>query len=307
MSARRASPWAAHWASLLLGILLTLPTPTRATDSISAGIDLTDDRGQTIHFSRAPLRIVSLLPSLTEAVCEVGACTRLVGTDRYSNWPKSVDSLPKLGGIEDATVERIVALHPDVVLLAQSARAIDRLEELGIPVVALRTNTFADAHRVLNLIAQMVGTPDRGAAAWQNVEARIAAAAARVPEGWRGRRVFFEVSEAPHGASASSFIGELLARLGLANVVPASLGPFPMLSPEYVVRAQPDLVMASTSELAGMASRPGWATLIALKAGHTCGFPAAAYEILIRPGPRLGEAADQIVNCLSHLPGLEAK
>ena len=70
-----------------------------------------------------PQRIVSLVPGLTESVCALGACARLVGTDRYSNWPASVAALPKLGGLDDAQVERIAALKPDLVLIAPSARA----------------------------------------------------------------------------------------------------------------------------------------------------------------------------------------
>jgi len=224
-----------------------------------------------------------------------------VGTDRYSNWPDSVKSLPKLGGLDDAMLEGIVALHPDVVLASDSSRVVDRLDELGVPVMALRSKTLADVHRMLDLIAQLLGTQGRGDAAWRGIQARVAAAATRVPPVLRGQRVFFEVSDAPHAASASSFIGELLAELGLGNVVPGDLGPFPELNPEFVVRAQPDLIMASDVELAQMATRPGWGVLEALRSSRTCGFPAAAFDILVRPGPRLGEAADEIVQCLTRL------
>jgi len=83
-----------------------------------------DDRGAALLFPAPPARIVSLVPSLTESVCALGACARLVGTDRYSNWPAEVLKLPKLGGLDDAQVERIAALAPDVVLAAPSARIV---------------------------------------------------------------------------------------------------------------------------------------------------------------------------------------
>ena len=274
--------------TLLLGLCICASLPAAAAAS---RIEVTDDRGRVTHLDHPPARIVSLLPSLTETVCELGACARLVGTDRYSNWPDSVKSLPKLGGLNDAMLERIVVLHPDVVLASDSSRAVDRLEELGIPVIALRSKTLADVHRMLDLIADMLGLQGRGDATWRGIQARVAAAATRVPPVLRGQRVFFEVSDAPHAASASSFIGELLAVLGLGNVVPGDLGPFPQLNPEFVVRAQPDLIMASEMELAQMATRPGWDALEALRSSRTCGFPAAVFDILVRPGPRLGEAA----------------
>ena len=95
-------------------------------------LELRDDRGVAVKLDRSPQRIVSLLPSLTETICALGACDRLVGTDRFSNWPDSVTKLPKLGGIEDAQIERIVVLKPEVVLAWTSARVTDRLESLGI-------------------------------------------------------------------------------------------------------------------------------------------------------------------------------
>ena len=83
---------------------------------------VTDDRGVTVNFKGVPQRVVSILPSLTESVCELGHCARLVAVDRYSNFPESVQKLPKVGGGIDPNVEAIVALRPDVVLAAKSSR-----------------------------------------------------------------------------------------------------------------------------------------------------------------------------------------
>jgi iron complex transport system substrate-binding protein len=268
----------------------------------SFAISVTDDRGKVVRFERPPQRIVTLLPSLTESICALDACGRLVGTDRSSNWPMSVAALPKLGGLDDANLEGIAALHPDVVLAGRSSRVIDRLEELGIPVLALEAKTLNDSHRVLSMAALLLGTPGAADRAWQRIDSQIAAATAGVPPRFRGSRVYFEVGESPYAAGASSFIGELLARLGLGNAVPAELGPFPRLNPEFVLRAQPDIIMSSAREVAEMTSRPGWDTLSALRGGRTCGFLAADVDILYRPGPRLGEAADVIVTCLRQLP-----
>jgi iron complex transport system substrate-binding protein len=283
-------------------VVLLVSTMGLVAHAFADPIGITDDRGHAQTFASTPLRIVTLLPSLTEAVCALDACARLVGTDSFSNWPAAVASLPKLGGLEDATVEGIAALHPDVVLAGTSSRVIDRLEELGIPVVALEPKSLSGIHRVLSSLALLLGNPSEGERVWQRMDAQIAAAAARVPVAIRGGRVYFEIAEAPYAAGASSFIGELLARLGLGNIVPADLGPFPRLNPEYVIRAQPDLIMTSERELSGMASRPGWDTLTALRTGHSCGFASADIDVMVRPGPRLGEAAGVVVACLSKLP-----
>jgi iron complex transport system substrate-binding protein len=264
----------------------------------AAQITLKDDRGATLVLAAAPQRIVSLLPSLTESVCAVGACARLVGTDRFSNAPASVIDLPKLGGIDDAQIERIVALRPDVVLLSSSARVIDRLESLGLKVLVIEARDHADVKRSLALLAQMLGTPAEAERVWSAIERDTRMAAERVPAALRGQRVYFEVDATPYAAGAGSFIGETLARLGLANAVPAELGPFPKLNPEYVVRLQPDIVMANDRNLAEMPRRPGWSTLRALQRGRSCGFGLDRYELLIRPGPRMGEAALALADCL---------
>lgn len=267
----------------------------------AGAVQVTDDRGKAVALPAPPQRVVTLLPSLTETVCALGACARLVGTDRFSNWPDPVAALPKLGGLEDAQLERIVALKPDVVLAAASARVVDRLEALGVRVLALEPRSLADTRRVIGKVAAVLGTPDAADPLWAGIEARMQAAAARVPTSLRGKRVYFEVASAPYAAGEASFIGETLAKLGLANAVPAALGPFPKLNPEYVVRAQPDIVMASERNLAEMGKRPGWSTLVALRDGRQCGFATARYEVLIRPGPRLGEAAEALADCLAGL------
>ena len=263
-----------------------------------AQISVRDDRGATITWPTPPQRIVSLLPSLTESVCALGGCARLVGTDRFSNAPASVIALPKLGGLEDAQIEGIVALKPDVVLAAPSARVVERLEGLGLKVLVLESRDHADVQRTLKALAQLLGAPASADTVWAGIEQDLKDAAARVPLRLRGQRVYFEVDATPYAAGAASFIGQTLGRLGMANAIPPELGPFPKLNPEYLLRAQPDIVMAAQRSLDEMPRRPGWSALRALQRRQTCGFDAAHYELLIRPGPRMGEAAHALADCL---------
>nr|WP_232540311.1 helical backbone metal receptor [Azohydromonas aeria] len=268
-----------------------------------ASIAVRDDRGVEHRFDQPPRRIVTLLPSLTESVWALGGGPKLVGVDRYSNWPAALSALPRLGGLEDARIEAIAALKPDVVLASTSARSLDRLEALGLRVLRLKSETHADVRRTLGLLAQLLGTPDEGERLWSKLEREMDLAARRVPVPLAGQRVYFEIGGGPYAAGTSSFIGQTLARLGLRNVVPAELGPFPKLNPEFVVRAQPDIVMGVQREQAGMAQRPGWGALAAIRDGRRCGFETPQYEMLIRPGPRLGEAAGLIADCLVRLGG----
>src|SRR5690606_9078747 len=107
-----------------------------AVAQVRAGpVQITDDRGQVVTVPPPPRRVASLLPSLTEAVCALGECHRLVGVDRFSNWPDAVKQLPQLGGGVDPNIEAIAALKPDLVLLSTSTRARERLEALGLTVL----------------------------------------------------------------------------------------------------------------------------------------------------------------------------
>lgn len=256
-----------------------------------------DDRGVEVLLPRPPQRIVSLLPSLTETVCALGACQRLVAVDTYSNWPDSVRALPHVGGLEDAQVESILALKPDLVLAATSTRALARLESLGLKVAALEPRTLADFRRVVGQLDALLGTA-RGPALLQQVDAGLAAATQSLPPALRGTRVYFEVSSAPYAASESSFIGELLARLGVANVVPGSLGPFPKLNPEFVVRADPQVIMRSDRDDKAPQARPGWARIQAVREGRVCNFTSAQADVLVRAGPRLAEGVRLMADCI---------
>ena len=269
--------------------------------SAQAALQVRDDRGHTVSLAQPARRIVTLLPSLTETVCALQACDRLVAIDRYSDWPAAVQSLPRVGDLEAADVERIVALHPDLVLAAVSTRAVGRLEALGLTVATLEPQSRADSERVIGAVAHLLGRDAQGAALWAAVQRQTQAAAARVPPGWRGTRAYFEVDATPYAAGPRSFVGETLAALGLGNIVPAALGAFPKLNPEFVVRNQPQLLLGERRELAGLAQRPGWSALPALKAGAVCAFDEPQYEVLTRPGPRMGEAAALIADCLQRL------
>jgi iron complex transport system substrate-binding protein len=268
--------------------------------NVAAQVQVTDDRGRSVSIPKPPQRIVSLLPSLTETVCALQACDRLVGTDRFSNWPAQAQALPKLGGLEDTQIERIVSLKPDLVLAAVSSRAVERLEALGLTVLALEPQHWVGTQRTINTLAAVLGDADAGPALIALINARVDAAAARVPAALHGRKVFFEVGW-PYAAGEASFVGELLTRLHLGNVVPAALGPFPQLNPEFVIRAQPGLLLGSRKTIAEMPGRPGWRTLKALQQRQSCGFEPAAYDTLVRPGPRLADAAESIVSCLTQL------
>jgi iron complex transport system substrate-binding protein len=267
-------------------------------------VTVRDDRQQEVSFSQAPARIVSLLPSLTETVCALGQCRKLVGLDRYSNWPASVRQLPRLGGGLDPNIERVVAQRPDLVLMATSARGAERLQALGITVLALEPRTHADLQRVINTLAQVLGVPaSEGERLWREINAGVLAAAQSLPPQARSQKVYVEVSPAPYGASESSFIGETLMLMGLRNILPGNLGPFPKINLEFVVRAQPDIIMAGDSSRASMLQRPGWSQLKVIQSEQVCVFNTDESDMLVRAGPRMAEGARLMAQCIARSQG----
>ncbi|MDN3922392.1 ABC transporter substrate-binding protein [Roseateles violae] len=263
---------------------------------------LKDDAGHVSEWSAPPQRIVSMVPSLTETVCALGACARLVGVDRYSNHPPQVAALPKLGGIDDSNIETIVALRPDVVLVSPSSRMAERLQALGLKVVTLESKSYADVRRVLGKTAQLLAVQDTDRL-WRGIEAGVGAAAQSLPPAARSARVYYEVASGPYGAGESSFIGEIIARLGARNIIPASMGPFPKINPEFVVRANPDVIMVGSRDAEGITARPGWERISAVRRQQICVFSREEGDVLVRPGPRLAEAAQIMARCLREHSG----
>ncbi len=265
-------------------------------------LEITDDRGVTVTLARSPQRVVTLLPSLTETVCELGQCQRIVGVDRYSNYPAQVRSLPQVGGGIDPNIEAVVALKPDVVLMATSSRGVQRLESLGLKVLAMEPKNTASAQRVFLKLGQLLEVSD-AERIWRNIDAGVKAAAQSLPPAARGVSAYFEVSRGPYAAGQGSFIGETMSRLGVRNVVAADLGPFPKINPEYVVRADPDLIMIGERNALGLEQRPGWAGMRAIRTGRVCIYTPEESDVMVRPGPRMAEAARLMARCLSAKAG----
>lgn len=203
-----------------------------------------------------------------------------------------------------------MALKPDLVLVSMASRAIARMEALGLKVVALEPRTHEEARTVMQKIGQLLALPPTQGAdrVWAAIEADLNKAAASVPEAMRGQRVYFEASRGPYAAGEKSFIGQTLTRLHLRNVVDARQGPFPRLNPEYVVKLDPDILMAGERAWkTGVPEYPGWAQMRAVKQGAICAFTPEESDILVRPGPRMAEGAQIIAQCLQRLAARQGK
>ena len=266
----------------------------------SAAITLRDDLNREVSIPGPAQRVITMLPSLTEIVCALGACDRIVATDRFSNWPASIEHLPKAGDLDDASIELIVSLKPDLVLINTAQRISARLSELGIATFALNPQSYADEVRAVTLTGQLLGASEQAAELNSRIQNRIRDIGAQAIRSRQGASpsVYFEIDRTPYAAGPQSYIGELLARLGTRNIVDSSLGAFPRLNSEYVVRHDPDILFVSPVDAAGLALRPGWDALQAVRDRHICSFSPQVEATIMRPGPRIAEGMQAMAACI---------
>lgn len=258
------------------------------------------DDGVAVTLRQPAARVVSLLPSLAEVVCDLGACDRLVGVDRYTNWPPETAGVTVVGGGLDPQLEAILRVRPDLIVMAPSARVIARLRDLGLPILALEPKRMADLARTYDSLGQALGVEGAGER-FARLQSGLADLERTVRMPWRGAKVYFEVSDELYAAAPDSFVGETLAALGFKNAISDGLGPFPKISPEWVLRANPDVLVISEGARDGLSQRPGWGRMPAIRAQNVCAMTQTEADAFVRPGPRLVSGARWLLACINQL------
>jgi cobalamin transport system substrate-binding protein len=246
-------------------------------------------------------RVVSLNPSLTEIVVALGALPVLVGVDDYSaRVEPEVAGLPRVGGLFDPSLEAIVALEPDLVVLVPSAQQRDlraRLEALGIEVLALENITLAQAIGSIETLGARVGRAAEARArvdairsAWR--ESQRASAARPHP-----RAVLVLQRDPLYLVGRGSFLDAMLQAAGAQNLAAAKFeDPYPRVAIEWLISAAPELIL-DASESAEPAAEywKHWPSLPAVRRGRVAAVPAG---IVTLPGPYLDRALQQLVRAV---------
>lgn len=270
---------------LLLALEVALATSYPLTTTDQLGVELT--------LPRAPQRIVSMIPSDTETVCALGACNRLVGVDAFSDWPKQVTALPSLGNANNPNLEKLVALRPDLVLTDEYSGLAKRVRRLGIPVYAGTPQTYRQALDFLSTMGRLLNRQTAAAVLTGQIQGQVAAVAAKV-KGAAPISVFVELDTTPYSVGPGSYLGTLLDKAGGRTIVTASMGEYPQVDPEYVVRENPQVVLLMDAPygqtVAKAEARPGWASLRAVRDGRVIALDQAQVDMLSRAGPRMGDA-----------------
>ncbi len=269
---------------LLPALLLAATTSAAAT---TYPLTLTDDLGRKVILQAEPRRVVSVLPSTTETLCALGLCERLVGVDDYSDFPASVSKLPKVGGLYNPNIEAMVALKPDLVVVSKYGKLAESLAAAGITVLAINPETYDEVFSKTLVLGRVMNREAQAKILVIQMRRDIAKIEILTKNAVRKPTAYYEVDPTPYTVGPNSFIGVLLGKAGAVNIIPASLGDFPKISPELVVQQNPQLILGV--DLATAKARPGWANIAAVKSGRvTAIVPGSALDnLLTRPGPRL--------------------
>lgn len=266
-------------------------TAVEAADSVV----VVDDAGRTVALSQPARRVVSLLPAGTETLIALGAGEWVVGKTRYDTHPAVAD-LPSVGGGLDPSLEALVALKPDLVIAFETvagSRIRSRLEALGIPVFAMRTQDTTDVYRNFQRLGHLVGRDAVANSLAGELRSELEAVRAAV-EGLDRPSVFYVVSlDPPMTAGPNTFPIQLLGVAGGETIFPGTSTLWPQISVETVVARDPDVIMLPVSDdptlsLERLRREPGWRELRAVREGRV---RVVSADLLNRPGPGMGEAA----------------
>ncbi|WP_038046912.1 ABC transporter substrate-binding protein [Thermus caliditerrae] len=261
-------------------------------------LTLTDDLGRTVTLKAPPKRIVTMLPSVTETVCALGACDRLVATDDYSDWPERVKALPKAGGLYNSNPELIVALKPDLVLVSKYGRLYETLERAGLTVYAVRTETYEDIFRTTRTLGKLLGLEGQAERLVAQIQREVYQEESRAAKAKDRPRVYYEIDPTPYTVGPESFIGVLIQKARGVNIVPKELGLFPKIAPEFVVEKNPEVIVATyPGAMEAIRNRPGWSRVSAVEKGRICVFSGGQDNLLSRPGPRVAQGLKLLVDC----------
>ena len=248
----------------------------------------------------ASRRIVSLNPSLTAILVSIGAQASLVGVDDYSaKRIPSVADLPRVGGLFSPSLEAVVALGPDLVVLVPSVAQRDfklRLEQLGVRVVTFANVRFDE---VLENIERLGALAGRKAAAKARIDAIVGArdAARRRARGRVAPGVLVVLQRDPvYVVGSGNFIEEMLELLGARNLASGFETPYPRVAAEWVVARAPDVLIDLSPDQAEAAAHwARWPSIPAVAHGRVVALDA---ELISMPGPDLDRALGLLATSL---------
>jgi iron complex transport system substrate-binding protein len=269
-----------------------------ASTSAFASRELNDELGRRVTLPDEPKRVVCLAPSLTETVYALGRGEAVVGVTDFTDYPPEAQTKPSVGGLTDASLERIVALHPDLVLAIKELNqkeTVEELERLGVPVYVVDPQGLRGILASIQHLGEALNRTLEAARLLKRLEDHWAAVAARVQGRPRIKVLVVVWYDPVITAGSKSYITEVIAAAGAQSVTAQIPQAWPEISLEEVLRRSPDFLLLVRGVHGGITLedlevRAGWDQLQAVK-DHRVTYMG---ERLFRPSPVVFDALEQL-------------
>ena len=286
---------------LVLVMGAALGSANRAAPAVKSR-SVVDETGRRVAVPARPERLVSLAPSITETLYALGLGGEIAGDTDYCDYPPEAARKPHVGAVLNPSLEKIVALQPDLVIGSAEANRREtaaQLARLGIPLYGLSDRTMMDVLKSIRDLGELLGCPDRATALAAALDERMKTVEKRVSAAPRPRVLFVTWYEPLITVGGDNFIADVIRRAGGAPITGDLSGEWPRLSLEAVLARDPDVILVPQSQsfsptLDKFRALPGWRSLAAVKAGRVYWVP----DTIIHPSPRLVDALEAMARVL---------
>lgn len=290
--------------ALVAAIALAL-SAAAAANAANAPVESTtvyDDTGQRVLLPRPPQRIVSLSPGATEMLFAAGAGDRLVATVDYSNVPAAAKRVPRIGDVTAIDLERLVALHPDVVVVwpgGGNPAQIDKIAQLGIPIYRQQVNKLADLPASLRRLGALAADKTVSERAERDIEAQLARMGHEYGRG-KHPTVLLEVWNRPiYTVGGTHLLSDALTLCGARNVFGDLQEQGPVIDAEAVIARNPDIIVAAAPPGEGASWLNEWKRFPSLNAVSSGRLISFEDQALSRLGPSVVPATEALCKALA--------
>ena len=267
-----------------------------------AAIVVADDMGQRVTLPTPPQRIISLAPGATEMLFAAGVGDRLVATVEFSDEPAAAKRVPRIGDVTAIDMERLVALHPDLVVAwsgGGNPAQIEKIAQLGIPIYRWQVNRLADLPASL----RRLGTLTSDGSVAERAARALAAELARIEREYgRGQHptVLLEVWNRPiYTVGGTHIMSDALSSCGARNAFGDLKELGPVIDTEAVIARNPDIIVAAAPPAEGASWLAEWKRFSSLNAVRTGRLIAFEDQRLTRLGPSIVPATEALCNALA--------
>ncbi len=279
-----------------------------AAAALAAGPPRTvsDDSGRKVTVGQPPLRIVSLAPGATELLFAAGAGAQVIATVEYSDEPPAARRIPRIGDVAAVDMERLVSLHPDVVVVWASGgnpAQRQKIAGLHIPMYEQQVARLADIPAGVRRLGVLAGTEATADHAAQEMEAHLAKLTHQysAPAG-RAPRVLLQVWNRPiYTVGGKQLMSDALSICGARNVFADLAEPGPVVDTEAVIARDPDIIIVAAPQGEGAVWVSDWKRLGSLAAVRNNRVVVFEDQALSRLGPSVIGATEGLCRLLAGL------